>query len=77
MNSVAPDGEAATNAATSRHRLLLSITEAAESLGISRAHFYEFLNSKMVPTVRLGRRRMVRVEDLEAFVASLGTPLGD
>ena len=30
--------------------------------GASRAHFYEFLNAK-APTVRLGRRRMVRVVD--------------
>jgi excisionase family DNA binding protein len=77
MDSDAPEGEAATNAETSGHRLLLSIAEAAGSLGISRAHFYEFLNSKAVPTVRLGRRRMVRVDDLAAFVASLETILRD
>jgi len=75
MESGAPEGAAATSAETSRHRLLLSIAEAAGSLGISRAHFYEFLNSKAVPTVRLGRRRMVRVDDLAAFVASLETIL--
>jgi len=64
MDSGAPEGEAATNAETSRHRLLLSIAEAAGSLGISRARFYDFLNSKAVPTVRLGRRRLVRVGPL-------------
>ena len=77
MDSDASEGEAATNAKTSGLRLLLSIAEAAGSLGISRAHFYECLNSKAVPTVRLGRRRMVRVDDLAAFVASLETILRD
>jgi excisionase family DNA binding protein len=77
VDSGAPEGGTATSAERSRHRLLLSIAEAAGSLGISRAHFYEFLNSKAVPTVRLGRRRMVRVDDLAAFVASLETVLPD
>ena len=77
MDSGEPEVEPSTKAGTSRHRLLLSIAEAAASLGISRAHFYEFLNSKAVPTVRLGRRRMVRVDDLAAFVASLETILRD
>jgi excisionase family DNA binding protein len=77
MASGAPEGGATTSAETSRHRLLLSITEAAGSLGISRAHFYEFLNSKALPTVSLGRRLIVRVDDLEAFVASLETTRRD
>jgi excisionase family DNA binding protein len=51
--------------------LLLSIVRAAECLGISRAHFYEILDQYDLPTVRLGRRRMVRTKDLENFVASL------
>jgi hypothetical protein len=53
--------------------MLLSIAEADASLRISPAHFDEFLNGKAVPTVKLGRRRMVRVDDLAAFVASLET----
>jgi excisionase family DNA binding protein len=51
--------------------LLLSIAEAAACLGISRAHFYEILGQQHLPTIRLGRRRMVRARDLESFVASL------
>jgi excisionase family DNA binding protein len=51
--------------------LLLSIVEAAACLGISRAHFYEILGQHDLPTVKLGRRRMVRARDLESFVASL------
>jgi len=54
-----------------RPPLLLSIVEAAACLGISRAHFYEILGQHDLPTVRLGRRRMVRARDLESFVASL------
>jgi excisionase family DNA binding protein len=51
--------------------LLLSIVEAAACLGISRAHFYEILGQHDLPTVRLGRRRMIRARDLESFVTSL------
>jgi excisionase family DNA binding protein len=54
--------------------LLLSIVEAAACLGISRAHFYEILGQHDLPTVKLGRRRMVRSRDLESFVASLVDP---
>ncbi len=52
-------------------RLLLSIVEAAECLGISRAHFYEMIARGEIATVRLGRRRMVRSSDLSAYVTQL------
>ena len=68
-----PDFEspARTRPASAGPPLLLSIVEAAACLGISRAHFYEILGQHDLPTVRLGRRRMVRARDLESFVASL------
>ncbi len=40
-------------------RLVMSVTEAAEFLGISRALAYELARSQRLPAVRLGRRLVV------------------
>jgi excisionase family DNA binding protein len=39
--------------------LVMSVTEAAELLGISRALAYELARSQRLPAVRLGRRLVV------------------
>jgi excisionase family DNA binding protein len=41
------------------NRLVMSVTEAAELLGISRALAYELARSQRLPAVRLGRRLVV------------------
>jgi len=53
--------------------LLISVSEAAERLGIAHktARNWLYQGRFPVPTITLGRRRLVRVQDLEAFVASL------
>ena len=45
-------------------RLTLSIAEAAELLGISRTTAHELAQSGELPTVRLGRRILVPVNQL-------------
>lgn len=40
-------------------RLVMSVTEAAELLGISRALAYELVRSRRLPAVGLGRRLVV------------------
>ena len=40
-------------------RLVMSVTEAAELLGISRGLAYELARSQRLPAVRLGRRLVV------------------
>lgn len=40
-------------------RLTLSVEEAAQVLGISRAHAYELAQQGEIPTLRLGRRIVV------------------
>ncbi len=50
---------------------LLSVEQAYEALGIGRTHFYGLVTAKKIATVKLGRRTLVRREDLEAFVAAL------
>jgi excisionase family DNA binding protein len=41
------------------HRLTLTITEAAEALGISRSLAYEMAATGSLPTLRFGRRLVV------------------
>jgi excisionase family DNA binding protein len=40
-------------------RLVLTVTEAGELLGISRAFAYELVARGELPVIRLGRRRLV------------------
>lgn len=41
------------------NRSVMTVTEAAELLGISRAFAYELARSQRLPVVRLGRRLVV------------------
>jgi excisionase family DNA binding protein len=47
------------NSAETSNRLVLSVAEAAELLGISRALAYELAARGELPTLRLGRRIVV------------------
>jgi excisionase family DNA binding protein len=48
-------------------RLALSPEEAAESLGMSRSHFYEHVWADL-RVVRVGQRRLVPVVELERWL---------
>jgi excisionase family DNA binding protein len=50
---------------------MLSVQEAAGALGISRSLVYELLSSGALRSTKIGRRRLVPREALEAFVADL------
>lgn len=53
-------------------RLLLTVPEAAEALGIGVRTAWRLIERGDLPSVRVGRRsRRVRHEDLEAFVEQL------
>lgn len=52
-------------------KLLLSAEEAARALGIGRTRMYELLRTGEVSSVKLGRSRRVRPEDLEEYVERL------
>lgn len=54
--------------------LLVPFTEAGRLLGIAKqtARNWEVARKFPVPTFLLGAKRMVRTEDLEKYVASLG-----
>jgi excisionase family DNA binding protein len=51
--------------------LLVSIEHAAKELGIGRSLLYELIASGRLPSVRVGRRRFIRRNDLLRFVRDL------
>jgi excisionase family DNA binding protein len=53
------------------HKLCLSVTEAAEQLGVCRNHLYSYINNGTLPSFVLGRRRLVNHEALDEFRLSL------
>ena len=53
--------------------ILCDVPEAAEALRLSRSALYELIRSGQLRTVKCGRRRLVPVEALAEYVASLGT----
>jgi len=49
-------------------RLTMTVTEAAERLGIGRMQAYEAARRGELPTVRIGRRLLVPVSALERML---------
>ena len=47
---------------------LLNPEEVAKHLGISRSFAYQLLHTGAIPTVRLGKVRRVRPQDLETYI---------
>jgi excisionase family DNA binding protein len=52
-------------------KMLVSIPDAAEAIGQGRTSVYELIRANKLETVFAGRRRLVVVESLQAYVASL------
>ena len=58
-----------TPAPPTRNQLLVDIKQASRLLGgLSRSTLYEHLKAGSLPSISIGRRRFVRLTDLEAFV---------
>lgn len=53
------------------NRLLLTVDEAAERLGVGRSLMYELISSGEVASIRVGRLRRIAPEALATFVAAL------
>ena len=49
-------------------RLLLTVMEAAQRLGIGRSLMYELLASGSIPSIRVGRLRRVPCQALTEFI---------
>lgn len=52
------------------HDVLLTVSEAAEVLRISKTYVYELANRGALPVVRLGRRVLIHRESLNAWIAN-------
>jgi len=50
--------------------LTMTVDEAAEALGISRAHAYQMARQGKIPTLRLGRRYLVSRKGLEELLSA-------
>jgi excisionase family DNA binding protein len=48
--------------------MLLSIAECAEELRVSKSFLYRLAAAGILPTLKLGRRRMVRRSDILRFI---------
>lgn len=57
-------------------RLLLTVEESGAALGVGRSLMYELIARGEIRTVRVGRLRRVRPEDLHDYVQSLSAPPG-
>ncbi len=52
-------------------RLLLTVEEAADCLCVGRTYMFDLIARGVVPSVRIGKLRRIRPEDLERYVSSL------
>ena len=69
--SAAADAQAAMPAVpapTEGDKLLITISEAAERLSIGRSFAYQLVQTGALPTVQLGRRRLVPVHALVILI---------
>lgn len=49
-------------------RITFSVTEAAEVLGVSRSFMYQLVKENRIPSFKLGNRRLIPKESLEAWI---------
>ena len=52
-------------------KLLFSVPDVAHALGIGQTYAWALVKEGQIKTVLLGRRRLIREADLQAFAASL------
>ncbi len=53
--------------------LLLSVPNAAALIGVSGRYLWDLVRAGEIPNVRLGRRVLLRREDINTFIASRTT----
>jgi excisionase family DNA binding protein len=57
------------DAQTDTQRLAYSLEESAQAIGLSRRTLYNLIEAGSLRTVKLGRRRVVPVEELTRILA--------
>jgi excisionase family DNA binding protein len=61
--------EPASGAQTRVERLTFSVAEVAEALGCTRQHITNLIARGEIPSLKLGRRRLIRRQALDAELA--------
>lgn len=51
--------------------ITVTVADARKALGIGTTKLYELIGEGELPTIKLGRRTLIRTESLRAFVAKL------
>jgi excisionase family DNA binding protein len=62
------------NALKQHERLVFTVREAAEVLGISKSHAYELVAQRVLPSLRLGRRIVIPRDALYRFLDGPAQP---
>ena len=58
-------------------KMCLSVTEAAEQLGISRSRAYELVKQRWIPSIKCGRRVLIPCHALQKRLDELTAVLED
>jgi excisionase family DNA binding protein len=59
--------------AHTQNPITVSVKDAAAMMGVSAFTMYDLLNKQLIVSVYQGRRRLVNVESLRAYITSLPT----
>jgi excisionase family DNA binding protein len=59
---------------TPKFSQLLTVVEAYKYLGVGRTTIYELLNGKRLGVVRIGKRVLIPIEELDRFIAASWEP---
>ncbi len=57
-------------------RIAVCVEEAAEMLGLGRSTVFELLKDGSLVSVKVGKRRLIPVRELSAFLERLGEKTG-
>ncbi len=52
-------------------RLLISVEETAELLGVGRSTIYDLMRTRALPSVRIGRSRRIPLDGLREYIEHL------
>lgn len=69
-----PKGRKATTTRLARRPVTYTVDEAAELLGISRAHAYRCIKAGTLPAIKFGRRIVVPARAVNSMLAQAGMP---
>lgn len=53
------------------NQITVSVDEAVRRLGLSRMTLYRLIQTDQLRTLKVGRRRLIRVTELDRFIAAM------